>query len=302
MVAILAALLCGAAVWATGRCLGREQGKNSDGKVGGRVKLAWQCKARAFQVWLSQSGAAVTPVQFCSVSVALGSVVFGILVMLTAAPATCCIPAGAAVCMPYAYWSAERRKQVDLRRGAWPDVIQYLAGVLGAGISTLHDALNELAGNGPVPLRPAFARYARLSSRVGDRRALEVLREQLADPVCDPVLLALAEAVDEGTDTVLRVLRDLGSQITADLQLRERIRTVQTQSRIANWGCFAIPYGVALLLCVSNRSYASFFSTWTGLATVMIGACLSVAGLVVSLKLVQPLAPMRRLFVGGVEE
>ena len=109
-------------------------------------------------------------------------------------------------------------------------------------------------------------------ARVGDRQALEAVRADLADPISDPVLLAFEGAVEEGTETVLRVLTDLSAQITSDLQLAEKIRTLQTQSRAATWGCFALPYVVLLFLCATNSAYRQFFATPFGLVLVLIGA------------------------------
>ena len=92
------------------------------------------------------------------------------------------------------------------------------------------------------------------------------------------MLLAFEGAVEEGTETVLRVLADLSAQITSDLQLGEKIRTLQTQSRAATWGCFALPYVVLLFLCATNSAYRQFFATPFGLVLVLIGAAFSVAG------------------------
>ena len=221
---------------------------------------------------------------------------FVLLLAVSHAPVICLLPAGAAAATPYAYWSSARRKQALARSSAWPDAVRYLVGVIGAGVSTLHDALEELSIAGPVPLRSPMSRYVRLSRRLGDRRALEVLRAELADPISDPVLLAFAGAMEEGTETVLRVLSDLGGQITADLQLGEKIRTLQTQSRVANWGCFALPYGVLFLLCTANPSYRTFFSEPIGFFIVVLGILLSTLGLLVSRRLVRPIATSHRVF------
>jgi len=231
--------------------------------------------AAGFQVWLSQVGAGVTPTQFWVVS------------------------AGVGVGAPYSYWSAQRHKQATARSAAWPDALRYLVGALGAGITTLHDGLEELARSGPEPLRAPMARYVRVSARLGDRQALEAVRAELADPISDPVLLAFAGAIEEGTETVLRVLADLGSQITADIQLTEKIRTIQTQSRAANWGCFAMPYVVLVFLCATNPSYRQFFSEPVGLVLVVAGAIMSVVGLVASRRLVRPIGTTERVFVEG---
>ena len=118
----------------------------------------------------------------------------------------------------------------------------------------------------------------------------------MADPISDPVLLAFEGAVEEGTDTVLRVLSDLGTQITSDLQLSEKIRTLQTQSRVATWGCFLLPYAVLVFLCTTNAAYRQFFSGPTGLALVLGGAATSAVGLFAARKLVRPIATTQRVF------
>jgi tight adherence protein B len=247
-------------------------------------------------VWLSQAGAAVTPAQFVAVSGAVGAIAFAVLMAASRTPVTSLPPAVAAAASPYLYWSAARRQQAAARSAAWPDAVRYLVGVLGPGIATLHDALEQLAASGPVPLRAAMGRYVRLAGRLGDRTALEVLRHELADPISDPVLLAFAGAMEEGTETVLRVLTDLSTQITADLQLGEKIRTLQTQSRIANWGCFALPYLLLFFLCCTNPGYRQFFSRPVGVVVVLVGAAVSYAGLTVCRALVRPLPTSARVF------
>lgn len=292
---IFAALLVATATWSgTRRLLGL--GYLPRRRRLARVQLSATGRP-SFQVWLSQAGAAVTPGQFYAVSGGMGALAFAVLLAVSHAPAICLLPAGAAAAAPYAYWSNARRKQAVARSSAWPDAVRYLVGVIGAGVSTLHDALEELAVSGPVPLRTPMSRYVRLSRRLGDRRALEILRSELADPISDPVLLAFGGAMEEGTETVLRVLSDLGSQNTADLQLGEKIRTLQTQSRVANWGCFAMPYGALFLLCTANPSYRSFFGRPAGFVIVVLGMVLSLVGLMVSRRLVRPIATSERVFV-----
>jgi Flp pilus assembly protein TadB len=234
------------------------------------------------------------------VSAGVGAAAFVVLLAISHTAVVAALPASACAAVPYSYWSAQRRKQAMARSAAWPDALRYLVGALGVGISTLHDGLGELARSGPEPLRAPMARYVRVSARLGDRLALEAVRAELADPISDPVLLAFAGAIEEGTETVLRVLADLGSQITADIQLAEKIRTVQTQSRVANWGCFAMPYVVLVFLCATNPAYRHFFSEAVGLVLVTVGAGMSVCGLVASRRLVRPVGTTERVFVAEV--
>jgi tight adherence protein B len=297
-VSLLAALLLGAFTWMVARRLvGREPyPAGSAARFVGEAKYRRQGRRDNFQVWLSQAGAAVTPGQFWAVSAGVGAVGFVVLLVISGTLIVSALPALALAATPYAYWSAQRRKQAAARSAAWPDALRYLVGVLGAGVATLHDALEELAISGPEPLRSPISRYVRMSARVGDRQALEAVRADLADPISDPVLLAFEGAVEEGTETVLRVLADLSAQITSDLQLAEKIRTLQTQSRAATWGCFALPYVVLLFLCTSNSAYREFFATPFGLGLVLVGASLSLAGLLVCRRLLRPIATTERVF------
>jgi Flp pilus assembly protein TadB len=298
-VTLMAALCLGAVAWALARLLigGSPDGGEPFGRDLASAAAGRRQRARTgFQVWLSQAGAAVTPGQFWAVSAGVGVITFLVLFGVSRAPVVAALPALPASAIPYAYWSGQRRKQAAARSSAWPDALRYLVGVLGAGIATLHDALEELSISGPAPLRAPMGRYTRMAARVGQRQALEAVRSELADPISDPVLLTLSGAIEEGTETALRVLSDLGSQITGDIQLTERIRTLQTQSRVATWGCFGLPYGVLLLLCATNDAYRQFFSQPLGLVLVVAGAALSAVGLVASRRLVKPIATSSRVF------
>lgn len=296
---LLAAVFAGALAWALSwRAM--TSGKRLDGSTAGpgsspERRRRWPEQA-ALQAWLSQAGADVSAGQFFAVSACSALVSFGLLLMMSRTVVVAGLPALGAAAAPYAYWAAQRRKKIAEVAAAWPDALRYLTGVLGAGMATLHDALVSLAASGPVPLRSPLSRYVRMSSRLGDRRALEVLRAELAGPVSDQVLLALEGAVEEGTGTALRVLGDLGAHITADIQLADKIRTLQAQSRAATWGCFVVPYGVLVFLCTTNAAYRAYFATSGGLAILCIGATTSLAGLAVSTKLVRPVATTKRVF------
>ena len=250
-------------------------------------------------VWLAEAGAGVGPAQFwssCGLAGgagfiggewASGTVVLGVLTGLAAAGT------------PFAYWAARRQRLVVARAEAWPDAVRFMVGALGAGTATLHDAMEALAVSGPPALRPYMERTCRLASHLGDARALETVRGEMADPVSDPVMLALVGASEEGTATAVRVLEDLGGQISADLALRERARTVQAQSRAAVWACLVLPYLVLAFLCGTNPAYRAFFSTSGGAFLVAAGAVTSLCGFAASRRLVRPLSTQRRVFAGG---
>ncbi len=251
------------------------------------------------QVWLSQAGAAVTPRQFWAVSAVVAVVAVGVLFLVDHTVVVAVLPALAAGSAPYAYWSAQRRRRANARLEAWPEALRQVIGQLESGASTLHDALESLAVAGPPALMAPMGRYVRLAGRVGYRQALEAVRMELADPISDPVLLTFAMAVEEGTDQVLRILSSLIHQIEGDLQLAERIRTVQTQSRIATWAVFAVPYVLLVFLCATQSFYRRFFSEPVGLAVMAVGVGLSLVGLVLARRLARPIPTTERVFVAS---
>lgn len=249
------------------------------------------------QVWLSQAGAAVTPRQFWAVCAATGALSGAVLWVLTRTAVVALVPAVGAGCVPWAYWSVERRRRAAARFQTWPDALRVITGGLQAGIATLHEALVELSRSGPEALRPPLSRYVRLVSRgVPEIRALEAIRAELADPVSDSVLLCLEMATREGTAVAISVLSDLTSQITGDLELAEEIRTVQTQSRIAAWAVFILPYALLVFLCATKHLYRQFYATSLGLFIVLGGAVASTVGFIIVRRLAQPVATQQRIF------
>lgn len=296
MTPLLAAAAVGVFVWATMEALAGRP-------VTLKRRAARRRRGHDRQVWLSQAGAAVTPRQFWAVSAATAITTFLLLFAIDRTFVVAAVPAFGAAALPYAYWGIERSKRATARFQAWPDALRLVSGGLQAGVANLHDALEELASSGPEALRPPFARYVRLVNRgVTYRQALEAIRAELADPVSDSVLLNLELAAAEGTEVALGVLGDLGSQITGDLELAEKVRTVQTQSRIASWAVFILPYALLVFLCASQPFYRQFFGSTGGLFVVVCGATLSLIGFTLVRKLAKPVATQERIFINATGE
>ena len=142
---VLAAICAGCCTWALARLMageevvpGRRGAERGRGAPWGRRRVG---RRLLFQVWLSQSGAAVTPRQFVAVSLGVALAVFMVLFAISRTAVVAALPAAAAGAAPYAYWSSQRRKLAAARSAAWPDALRYLVGVLGAGLATLHEAL-----------------------------------------------------------------------------------------------------------------------------------------------------------------
>ncbi len=193
------------------------------------------------QVWLSQAGAAVTSGQFLAVSVGVGIATALLVLVISRTVVVALIACAVGGCIPYAYWSARRRKLTAARALAWPDALRQVIGALSSGTNTLHGSLVDLAETGPEPLRAPMSRYGRRSGQIGSISALEAVRAELSDPVSDQVLLIFEQAITEGTDTVLRTMTVLLEQTSADIALHDKVRTAGTNLRVASWFGFAMP-------------------------------------------------------------
>jgi tight adherence protein B len=288
---VLAGLFAAGAVWLAAEAVaGRPLAWTR--RAGGRRRRGGPGR----QVWLSQAGAAVTPLQFWVVSAGLGGLAFLVLFALDRSTVVSLVPAVAVGAVPYGYWGSQRRRRANARAEAWPDGLRQVTGALAAGIATLHEALVELSVSGPEALRSPMARYVRLAERVGSTAALEAVRAELADPVSDAVLLTFQLAVTEGTAVVLRVLEGLSGQVTADLALGEKIQTLQTQSRIAGWASLVIPYVLLVFLAATTVSYRQFYDTPAGVVIVAVGAAASASGFVILRRLARPIGTTERIF------
>lgn len=286
---LLAAVLAALAVWSATEA------------VQGRAHILRRSRQRGHarnrrQIWLSQAGAAVTTAQFFVVSLGLGILSGLVVVLVTRTPVLGLIGLLGGALVPYSYWSARRRQLTAARALAWPDALRYVIGALASGTSTLHAALLDLAEGGPEPLRPPIGRYARRVNQVGPLSALEAVRQELADPVSDQVLLTLQQAVTEGTGTVLRTLQVLLEQTTADIALQDKVRTAGTNLRIASWLGVMAPLFALTLFCTVSPQYRSFFSTGTGIIIVLIGCSVDFVGLMLSRRLARSVATVERVF------
>ena len=107
--------------------------------------------------------------------------------------------------------------------GRWPDAVDDLASAVRAGMS-LPDAVSALAERGPEALRPAFARFAaehRVTGSFGT--SLDLLKDDLADPVGDRVVEALRLAREVGGTELGRLLRTLSAVLREDARTRAEL-------------------------------------------------------------------------------
>lgn len=229
------------------------------------------------RLWLAQAGVRTTPARFWASSALAGAVVLLAVTAITATPAVAVVPGVATALAPRL--ALERRRSQRLREvaEAWPDGLRDLGAAIGAGMS-LPLALAELARGGPEPLRRAFARFPALARVLGVQTALEVVREELADPTSDRIIEVLIIAHSHGGRMVTDILRDLADTATRDTRTAEEVRTEALEQRINARAVLVLPWAVLLLLTASPGHFRAFYQSPAGVGVVALAATLSLLG------------------------
>ncbi|MDQ6724973.1 MAG: hypothetical protein M3066_02185 [Actinomycetota bacterium] len=228
-------------------------------------------------VWLRQAEVAVTPAQFRFVSLVLGAGALVVFWGLTGSLWVGIVPGIVAGRGPQAYFGRRRAERLGRVVASWPDGIRHLVSSARAR-GTVHLALVELARSGPAPLVEAFAAYPAMAASAGTRAALEVIREELADPISDQVIEVLIVAHDQGQAITMRILRDLAGLITEDLKVLSEIRTSSLEHRMDARLTFVLPWVVLVGLTLSGGDYRAFYASAGGAVVVAVGGVMCLSG------------------------
>jgi tight adherence protein B len=234
-------------------------------------------EASRAEVWLLQAGVGLSPRQFWIGSAAVGAVALFALTAVTGAPLVALGPAVAVALLPRAFFARRRQERLRLVQQSWPDGLRDLLASISAGRS-LSQALNSLAASGPPPLRDAFARYPTLSRMLGTVPALEIVKEELADPTSDRIIEVLILAHERGGQIVRHILEDLVAATTRDLKVMEQIQTEGLELKINARAVLVLPWLVLVALTIRAGPFRDFYQSTAGLLVVLAGAALSLVG------------------------
>lgn len=231
----------------------------------------------AQQLWLQQAGVRLSPTQFWIGSIAAGVVAFLLIAVITGTPVVAVVPALAVGALPRAFFSRKRTARLSEVQLAWPDGLRDVLASVSAG-RPISQALIALSVTGPEPLRIAFARYPSLARMLGTVPALEIIKEELADPTSDRVIEVLILAHERGGRIVREIIEDLIAATTRDLKTAEEIRTQGLEMRLNARAVMVLPWSVLVVLALTSPQYRAFYQSSTGLLVVCIGAVLSIFG------------------------
>ena len=266
---LLAALLTGVAVYLatsvlTGHAPTIRRARPAEGR-------------RQRRQWLLQAGVELSPRQFYGGSLLLGALTFGTVLAITATPGVAFVPAVATGLLPRALLARRRSRRLRSLQEAWPDGIRDLIASISAGAS-LHQSVLSLTEHGPETLRTAFGRYPALARVLGVTAALEVVKEDLADPTSDRVIEILILAHERGGALLGDILRDLATATTRDVRALEQATTDSLEQRINAKAVFVLPWIVLLLLTAQDGYFRDFYRSPGGLIVVAVGALMSLGG------------------------
>jgi len=221
--------------------------------------------------WIVQAGIpTVAPPQLITFCLGVGLVAGLLLLGISGSPWVAVAFACLGGYLPIMVFRARARRRLRELEQVWPEAIDNLTSGIRAGLS-LGEAVAALAERGPEPLRLSFARFAdtyHASGRFG--LALDVLKEDLADPTADRVIEALRVAREVGGSELGRTLRTLSSFLHEDYHVRREIEARQTWIVVAARLAFAIPWLVLLLLSTQHQAAIAYRSP-TGAVIIAVG-------------------------------
>jgi tight adherence protein B len=229
------------------------------------------------RTWLLQAGVRVGVGRFWALSAALGLVAFVVAWSVTRAPLIALVPALVAGMVPRAVVARRRQRRLREVLDAWPDALRELIASIAAGRS-LTQAIISLAESGPEPLRHACARFPSLAPMLGTAAALEIVKEELADPTSDRIIEVLVLAHERGGQIVKEILEDLVVTTTKDLKLLDEIETEGLEMKINARAVLILPWLVLVALTLRGGPFRDFYQSPAGLLVVLAGGALSAIG------------------------
>jgi tight adherence protein B len=231
-------------------------------------------------LWLQQAGAGMGVVAFWAGSAFAGLFAVMIVATLTRSVFVAMVPGAAVALIPRAYFGRRRRDRLSQVQLAWPDGLRDLVSSIAAG-SSLTQAVTSLSETGPLAMRVAFARFPQLARVLGTGPALELTKEDLADPTSDRVLEVLILAQERGGAIVRDILDDLVDATTRDLKLLDELETEGLEMRINAKAVVVLPWLVLVALTARPGAFRDFYRSGGGVVTLVVAGVLTAIGVAV---------------------
>lgn len=236
-------------------------------------------------------GLDVTRLQFWAIVVAAGALTFLIVYVFTGLVAVSIVPAVVVSTMPKAYLVRKRSLRTARVQESWPDGLRDILSSVRSGAS-LPSAIENLSLFGPEPLREAFQGFDVYSRSLGVVPALEMVKQDLADPTADRIIEVLILAYERGGGVVPEILEDLAEATTRDLWTTEQVRSEALEQKINSRVVFVLPWIVLVAMTSRSGAFRDFYSSSAGIMVVVIGGVMSLIGVAIASRLgAQPVEP-----------
>jgi tight adherence protein B len=198
-----------------------------------------------------------------------------------------------AATFPITWLSGRRNRRRRGFREAWPDAIAGLVASVRAGVS-LPESCISLIDRGPHEFRDGFASFASAYRASGSFAVgLNRLRDELADPIADRVVAAIAMAHEVGGTDLVRVLRTLGDFVREDVRVRKEIEARWSWTLTAARVAAAAPW-IVLVMMSTRPEAAAAYNSAAGATVIGVGAVATIAGYRLMLRAAR-LPDLRRL-------
>lgn len=267
--------------------------------VGGLLWLGLRNRTRRSRPVRSRSqvpGLDVSPLQFWGVVIGVACAMFVVVYAMTGLVVVSVVPALVVATLPKAYFVKKRSVRLLAVQEAWPDGLRDILASVRSG-SSVPSAIENLATFGPPPLRAAFGGFGVYARSLGVVAALEMVKDDLADPASDRIIEVLILAYERGGTVVPQILADLAEATTRDLWTMEQVRTEALEQKINSRVVFVLPWLVLIAMTAQSAAFRDFYSSPTGVVVVLVGGVLSLTGVFIASRLGrQP--PEPRVFGG----
>lgn len=212
----------------------------------------------------------ISSTQLLLVQLGSGLAAFVVVLLATATVSISACFAVFGFAAPVGLVSRVRRRRTTELREVWPEVVDNLTSAVRAGLS-LPEALSSLGTRGPESLRDPFSRFgAHYRSTGRFMECLDLLKDDLADPVGDRICETLRVAREVGGTDLGRVLRTLSLFLREDARTRAELETRQGWTVNAARLAVAAPWAVLLLLATQRTTLEAYDST-AGAILLLVG-------------------------------
>ncbi|GAA1805533.1 hypothetical protein GCM10009771_04700 [Nesterenkonia flava] len=197
-----------------------------------------------------------------------------VLAMTRAVPIAVCFALFAAA-LPWSavQWQAGRRRAVLME--VWPDAVDHLRSAVRSGLS-LPEAIIQLGTSGPSELREPFSEFGRdYRAGLSQQQALSRLKERLADPVGDRLVVALQITREVGGSELGKMLTTLSEFLRQNSRMRSELKARQSWTVNGAKLAVAAPWIVVLLLGTQPAA-AEAYQNARGMMVLAMGLVISV--------------------------